>query len=272
MYEEFLERNPTFEARVDAFTSGILSPDAKALTLWAMEHGKPYTRSALYQAVLQFAGRGLPVTEPSVWQYCNGVPARNRRDWYDGALCSIGAVVKDKIVVEGGDAQAAYLKTDAGADFGEPLAALATALVNRMDSAKKKPRFISMQRIISMPNTRGKHSHGYAVYRIIKLLAENQGKELGCADITEQTGLNETVVSYTLTDLGKAGMIEYYSPKRDVGGSSARGWSVVRIDESIRGKDPENAYRDARALRKGFYSKGYFLRVFEYCQSHVGEE
>jgi hypothetical protein len=38
-YPGFLEANPTFRERVEAFTSGLLTPDPKVVVLWSMEQG-----------------------------------------------------------------------------------------------------------------------------------------------------------------------------------------------------------------------------------------
>jgi len=47
-YSDFLERNPTFQERIEAFTSGILTPDPKPIVLWSMESKIFYTAGDLY--------------------------------------------------------------------------------------------------------------------------------------------------------------------------------------------------------------------------------
>jgi hypothetical protein len=95
-YKEFLKKNKTFEERVEALTSGILSPDTKAVSLWAMNPNRFYSSSELYSEVRSFSGGSFPVTERAVWQYCN-----ENSPCYDGCFFNIGAVVKLHCNVKG---------------------------------------------------------------------------------------------------------------------------------------------------------------------------
>ena len=113
MYDEFTRRNPNFEDRIEALTSGILTPDTKAAVLWAMEKDVFYTKSGLYAAAERFSGKGFPVVRGVAWNYCNGKPTEG----FEGSLCSIGAVLKCDTIDTGFDSAIAYGKTDAGVDF-----------------------------------------------------------------------------------------------------------------------------------------------------------
>jgi hypothetical protein len=46
MYEKFLKANPTFQSRIEAFTSGILTPDPKGLSLLSLDPEKAYTKKS----------------------------------------------------------------------------------------------------------------------------------------------------------------------------------------------------------------------------------
>ncbi len=269
MYDDFLRINPTFEARIDALTSGMLTPDTKALALWAMGRDRYYTTSGLYTAVERFAGGMLPITRNAIWEYCYGTPHKDS----EGSLYSIGAVVKDLTVDTGSDSVLAYGKTDAGADFGDALAALECMAVNRLDSSLQRPRFVSMLRALGAANKdiNGKHRRGYAVYKTIKLLAENPDNDFKALDVSEITELNRSVTSCVLNNLGRSGVIYYYSPHRDVGGKTQSGWSVLRVKEKILDVDFDEVYERAKNERK-FYSKDYLTRVIEYCKEHFDNE
>ncbi len=263
MYEEFLERNPTFESRVDAFTSGILTPDTKALVLWAMDD-RPYTSRRLYAAAERFSGRDFPITQTPVWKYCTG------NEHSEGSLYSIGTVVKERVVDTSSGPTIAYIKTDAGRDFGEPLAALACMLVNELAG---KVHYASMRRLLghaSKPPT-AIHRHGYAVYKIIKLLAENPDTDFRCADITEQTELGDKAISDALNSLGEAGFIHYYSPHREICGVWQSGWSSAVVSKFILDADFEVIFKGAREER-GFNSRSYLQAAIDYCEQHVGKE
>ena len=45
-YEEFREKNPDFQSRIEAFTSGLLSPDPKGIVLWSMDPERAYTEKS----------------------------------------------------------------------------------------------------------------------------------------------------------------------------------------------------------------------------------
>ncbi len=268
MYDEFVRRNPTFEDRIDALTSGMLTPDMKALALWAMERDKFYTRSTLYTAAERFAGRRLPSSSKNVWQYCHG----NLYRGHEGSLYSIGAVVKDTTVDTGSGSMIAYGKTDAGADFGDALAALACMAVNRLDGDAQRSRYVTMNRILGAPykSMPAAHRHGYAIYKVVKLLVENPDKDFRVTDFIAHTELNDTTLGYALNILGNFGVISYYSPYRDVHGKRASGWAVVKVKREICEADFDDIYERAIGTRK-FYKK-YLNLVLEFCKNHVHEE
>src|SRR3989344_5250612 len=115
-YQDFADRNPTFQDRIEAFTSGILTPNTKAIALWAMEPERFYNEGELYRRIKEFAGGTFPITSPSIWQYCNGTPEHN----WEGSLYAIGAVVRDHLTVmdtaSGPLIEVTYAKTRAGED------------------------------------------------------------------------------------------------------------------------------------------------------------
>ena len=137
-YKLFREKNPDFKSRVEAILNGILSPDPKGIALQAMDPRKAYTKTELYENVLEFCGLNeeeFPLTD-SMWVYFNGNPRQRRK----GSLKEIGAVVELKVKPKrtryAKTYAIAYQKTDAGKDFGDPAIALGTYLVNEF----KKPQ------------------------------------------------------------------------------------------------------------------------------------
>jgi hypothetical protein len=267
-YSDFLERNPTFQERIEAFTSGILTPDPKVITLWSMEPGSFYTQGELYSRVKEFAGGGFPICRPAVWSYCNGHPGQ-----VEGSLYTVGAVVKDEIeIIETGEGPlvtVTYAKTPAGEDFGDAIAARALRVSRKLSS-----RYRSMARIFGGTNKskKAKLRKGFAVYKVVKLLAQNPRKEYRALDIEVETKLPTKALSDTLNSLGDAGIIDYESPYRDKAGKRATGWAEYRlIDKSLLDKGLQELYSELRETNPGFAVKVYLKTVLKYIKDNPEE-
>ena len=125
-YAGFLEANPTFQERVEAFTSGLLTPDPKPVVLWSMEERVSYTVGELHQQVKEFVGDRLPISYPAMWSYCRGTGQ------HPSVLERFGFVANEMDGVISGPF--AFEKTAAGADFGDAIAARAMRLCGRLTS------------------------------------------------------------------------------------------------------------------------------------------
>src|SRR3989338_1906356 len=253
MYDEFVRRNPTFENRVDALTSGLLSPDTKALALWAMRPNRAYGKSNLADEVEEFTGGNFPVE--SAWPYLNGYPQRN----CESQLYSTG-LIAGSTSTSGENIE--YFKTDAGIDFGNAITALTCMIVNKLHASPKRPMYVSMLRIL--------HSRGYDVYKVIKFLAKNPGSGFSRNDIASKLDLSDDAASYALNDLGKAGVIFYHSPSRDIEGKRNCGWSVSVVNDQILEADFNEICNIAKANEFEVISS--LENFFTYCKGHVDEE
>lgn len=259
-YKDFVERNPTVQSRIEALTSGILSPDTKAITLWAMKRGEFYSASELYSRVKEFSGGWFPIHFTSVWAYCNG------RGRWKGSLYNIGAVVKDKLENE----KVLYAKSDAGADFGDALVVRALTLSERLNSKYKSMLTIfgAAQKLSSAKTRRG-----YAVYKIIKELVTNPQKEYRAIDLEDIIELPRQVLSETLNSLGKTGVIDYKSHHRDILGKKERGWALysLKSDQLLR-KNPKEVYLEIRAISQSFNLPGNLEKILEYIKKNTKQK
>jgi hypothetical protein len=255
-YSDFLEKNLTFQERIEAFTSGILTPDPKPIVLWSMEPGIEYRTMELYERVNEFAGGSFPIKAGATWSYCHGNTSKG------GCLYTFGLVARDEETISalvGRSITATYAKIPIGEDFGDAIAARALKLSGKLTS-----RHRSMLRIFGSTHkakdTRSRR--GFAVYKVIKLLIQNPGQEYRVIDIGEQTELPRTLLSHALNSMGSAGIIDYESPYRDRGRKKTRGWAEYRlIDESLIYKDVEELYIELRKERPRIYLKGYLKSV-----------
>ena len=257
-YSNFLEANPTFQDRVEAFTSGLVAPDPKATVLWAMEPGMSYTVGELHRRVKEFVGRPLPISYAAMWSYCRG----NGR--WPGVLEKFGLVVNET----GGQVPGpfAFAKTAAGADFGDPIAARALWLSRRLTS-----KYRSMLRVFGGTNKSegAKTRRGYAVYKVVKLLAANPQQMYRKTDISELTNISTRVISLVLNALGPAGVINYESPQRERGGQVTTGWAQYSlVNRELLSKDVGELYAELRRDRPSTYLKGYLQCVLDYIRSH----
>lgn len=257
-YSGFLEDNPTFQDRVEALTSGLLTPDPKAVTLWSMEPDVSYTVGELHRQVKEFAGGALPISYAAVWSYCRG----NGR--WPGALEKFGLVTNE--MNEGTLGPFAFAKTPAGADFGDAIAARALWLCGKLRS-----RYRSLLRIFGAPHKNGaaKARRGFAVYRVVKLLAEQPERVYRKTDIADLTGVSMNVLVLALNTLGRAGAINYESPQREKGGRRTTGWAQYRLrNRDLLTKDAEELYSEFRRDRPGSYLKQYLDLVLDHIRSH----
>ena len=270
-YKLFREKNPDFKSRVEAILNGILSPDPKGIALQAMDPRKAYTKTELYENVLEFCGlneKEFPLTD-SMWVYFNGNPRQRRK----GSLKEIGAVVELKVKPKrtryAKTYATAYQKTDAGKDFGDPAVALGTYLVNEFKNLK----YHSLQRVLSYPQ-RGrdrKYRRGYSIYKVAELLAKNPDSEFRWKDIVEELEgeLSSIAISSALNSLGEVGVIDYQSPCKDVEGKKAKGWAVYRVKEKI---DYEKALEEVKKGYPKFHNLGYLKKIVEYINKNPDEE
>lgn len=257
-YSGFLETNPTFQDRVEAFTSGLLTPDPKGVVLWSMEEGVSYTVGELHQQVKEFAGDRLPISYPAMWSYCRG----NGR--HPGVLEKFAFVANEMDGVVSGPF--AFEKTAAGADFGDAIAARAVWLGGQLTS-----KYRSMLKIFGGTNRKGdaKTRRGFAVYKVVKLLAEQAEQVYRAADIADLTGVSTGILTLALNSLGQAEIIDYESPQRDIDGQVATGWAQYRlVNKDLLTKDVEELYDEYRQDRSFSYLKAYLRSVLDYICRH----
>ncbi len=252
-----------FQLRVEALTSGVLSPDPKAITLWSMQSDVRYTKAELYKQVMRFADLDeLPLTSTATWGYCNGAG-----NW-EGSLSSIGATVKVEVTTvmtaTGPKAAYAYEKTGAGSAFGDPAAALGIAFVNEL-LEHGKPTPLSLLRIFSSSNKTEDASarRGFSVYMITRLLANSPDTEFDNGAIVkklEKLGLTRDAVSFALSSLGASGMIAYMSPYKEYGGKRARGWAIYKAESTL---DYETCLKDIKMRYPKFNRPGGLRAVVD---------
>jgi hypothetical protein len=114
----------------------------------------------------------------------------------------------------------------AGADFGDAIAARAVWLCGKLTSKHR-----SMLKIFVAPHKKGDANtrRGFAVYKVVKLLAEQPQQVYRATDIADLTGVSMGILTLALNTLGEAGIIEYESPSRDIDGQVATGWAQYRL-------------------------------------------
>ncbi|MFZ8830378.1 MAG: hypothetical protein ACO2OO_02940 [Candidatus Aenigmatarchaeota archaeon] len=262
MYEKFIEANPTPQSRIDAFTNGILSPDPKGLALLATDPEKAYTKKELYDQFLNFYGLDkLPITKDAVWAYFKGDLSNSLRG---SSLEAIGTVVKLRIKKITVNYVTAYQKTDAGRDFGDPIVAIGTYVVNKL--SEMNAGYCSLWRILGAAQVPKEieHRRGFRVYQIIKFLAENQESKFTQAEICDELGIGYVSASYILKHLGKAGVIYYFSSHREVEGRRQKGWAQYRLAGEL--DDTEEIVKKARKLKPWFSNVGDLRRVVRYIR------
>lgn len=257
-YSGFFEANPTFQDRVEAFTSGLLTPDPKAVVLWSMEPGVSYTVGELYRQVTELVGDRPPICCSGVWSYCRG------NGQHPGVLNKFGFVVNE--TDEEASGPFAFEKTPAGADFGDAIAARAVWLCGKLTSKHR-----SLSKIFGAPHKKGgaKTRRGLAIYRVVKLLAEQPQQVYRTTDIADLTSVSMGILTLALNTMGEAGIIDYESPFRDIEGQIATGWAQYRlVDKDLLTKDVEELYDEYRQDRPFSYLKAYLGSVLDYIRRH----
>jgi len=191
-YSGFLEANPTFQERVEAFTSGLLTPDPKAVVLWSMEQGVSYTIGELHRQVKEFVGDRLPICRLGMWSYCKG------KGQYPAVLDKFGFVANENAMDAEATGPYAVEKTPAGAAFGDAIAARAVWLCGKLTS-----KYRSMLKIFGAPHKKGdaKTRRGFAVHRVVKLLAEQPEQMYRTTDIADLTGVTMGILTVALNSL-----------------------------------------------------------------------
>jgi Fe2+ or Zn2+ uptake regulation protein len=234
MYENFIRANPDLKSRVEALIS-ILSPDTQGIALLSMDSNKAYTYGELYNQTLKFCDiEKFPVNRETIGRYCK-------------FLASIGAVdskEKEKWRLK------YYQKTDAGRDFGDPLVAIGTYVVNEL--LRMNVKYRSLNKILGQA--------GYRRYRIIKLLAENSESKFTWSEIlNELKEFGGETISTDLNKLGEAGII-FYSPRKN-----AKDWARYELKNKF--NDEEEIISKAKEL-KPFVKEEYLQSVINHIKQH----
>lgn len=257
-YSGFLEVNPTFQDRVEAFTSGLLTPDPKLVSLWSMEDGVSYTEGELYRQAEKFVGDRLPISYPAMWSYYRGT------DRWPGPLKKFGFVANE---LDGAIASpVTFEKTPVAADFGDALAARALWLSGKLTS-----KYRSMLKILGGPQKKGnaKARRGFVVYKVVKLLAEQPEHVFRATDVADLTGISATILWLALNTMAEAGTIDYESPCRDKDGHTPTGWAQYRLANKILlTKDLDELYDEYRQDRPFSHLKAPLKSVLEYIRRH----
>lgn len=259
-YSGFLEANPTFQERMEAFTSGLLTPDPKAVVLWSMEQRVSYTVGELYRQVTEFVGDRPPICRSGVWSYCKGKEQRQ------AVLEKFGFVANEDAMEADATGPFAVEKTPAGADFGDAIAARAVWLCGKLTS-----KYRSLLKIFGAPHKKedAKTRRGLAIYRVVKLLAEQPQQVYRTTDIADLTGVSTGILTLALNAIGQAGIIDYESPFRDIDGQVATGWAQYRlVGKNLLTKDVEELYDEYRQDRPFSYLKAYLRSVLNYIRRH----
>jgi hypothetical protein len=272
MYDEFRRVNRSFQERMEAILSGILSPDLKGITLQAMCRGVAYRPGTLYREVCDFVGvDALPVDFIAIWRYYVGCPSTG----LEGILKTIGVVeerVVEKDTSKGLTYAIAYEKNDAGFDIGDPSVALGTYIVNKLYE-EGRTKYFSLLRMLGSASklkwARCKES--YVIYRVVEFLAENPRDSFRAIDIQrELSELEPVYVSKALNKLGEIGVIDYRSPYRDLEGRRARDWARYRL--LVSRIDFEDARERVKRGSDRFRDWGYLRKVIDYINQNPREE
>ena len=234
MYENFIRANPDLKSRVEALIS-ILSPDTQGIALLSMDSNKAYTYGELYNQTLKFCDiKKFPVSRETIGRYCK-------------FLASIGAVdskEKEKWRLK------YYQKTDAGRDFGDPLVAIGTYVVNEL--LRMNVKYRSLNKILGQA--------GYRRYRIIKLLAENSESTFTWSEIlNELKEFGGETISTDLNKLGEAGIIFYFPREK------AKVWARYELKNKF--NDEEEIISKAKEL-KPFVKEEYLQLVINHIKQH----
>ncbi len=257
-YSGFFEANPTFQERMEAFTSGLLTPDPKLVSLWSMEEGVSYTAGELYHQVKEFVGDRLPICRPAMWSYYRGTSR------CPGPLKKFGFVANE--LDEAIPGPVTFEKTPVAADFGDALAARALCLSGKLTS-----KYRSMLKIFGGPQKKEDATarRGFVVYKVVKLLAEQPENVFRTTDVADLTGISATILTLALNTIAEAGTIDYESPYRDKDGHTPKGWAQYRlVNKGLLTRDLDELYDEYRQDRPFSHLKAPLKSVLEYIRRH----
>ena len=222
-YREFREKNPTFELKVDALSSQLLTPDPKGHVIGSMESGKAYGRNGFYTGVKEYDGLDrFPVQAYAVWVYLDG--HHNRQSEGHLHLSGLVSRVEDSV----------YQLTDAGKDLAKPIVARGTWFVNELLRLSnkfpeaKKPKFYSLARILGAghKSPEAARRRGYGIYQVVRYLIENPGIH-SKRKLAEKLKIQE--LRDILNSLGYSRMIDYKAPQRDRDGRRVSDWREYTV-------------------------------------------
>lgn len=279
IHSDLVDGQPVYNPN-KAFTGllSILSPDPKVVVLAGMEENTIYfPYHQLHRDVLLWlnnlgvAPSVFPITLASSWNYLVG---KKKQERYDGSLVEIGAVVREAHLISSwGDDRTGYIKSRAGSELAVPLFPYACEFVSRakeyaetQKSQGKTPHeFDSMWRIIGSPSSQTDRRRPWAVFKVIEFLIQNPGFHR-CEDLIKNLGeqINYAVISHVLNSLGKTGIIDYYSPFRDIDGKRTKGWIAYKLRSRQSLQDFDNLYQAIKDEIEYFENKGMLGRLRDY--------
>jgi DNA-binding MarR family transcriptional regulator len=271
-YPDFRARNPTPDDVLCA-SLGAISPDPKGPTLGALGR-EPSSAPQLYRQLIDLCGGYLPVKPSCIDEYLNANGTANE------SLVTMGFAAKTLKVT--GNLRyplvRVYQATDAGRDFGPPLAALGTMLVNELLESSPRPRYCSLRRILGEYPTNSENTHRMVrdVALVTETLAKEPGTEFRLIDIATKTGLDRSVAKDIVIRLGTAGIIDYKSLRTDPAGNRRDThvvYSVKDTNEFAR-LDPEQVYERyvARTVARAHYidrHRGDLLKVIDHIKTQI---
>jgi transcription initiation factor IIE alpha subunit len=94
-------------------------------------------------------------------------------------------------------------------------------------------RYCSLWRILGAAYITREVRRGFEVYKIVKFLAENPESKFTETEICEELKMDKVSASRILNSLGKAGVIDYFSPCREVEGKWQRRWAKYKLVKEL---------------------------------------
>lgn len=260
----------------------VLTPDPKIIVLAGMQPGTVYfSKEQLYKDLLTWLGntgvpgKAFPIADTSAWSYC-----RRERDPknQDGSLVKAGAVVKQtQFKSDRGGRETGYIKSAFGQELAVPLLPYICEFVDMArQRAEQKVKqgitpntFDSMWRVLGSIGSVTAKRRPTAVFKVIRFLIENPGIHRE-TDIEE--GLNKqegrSVLSKILINLGDAGIIDYDSSSKDIGGDRARGWSTYRLSNGEKVAVLDSLYEKIRTTGRYLRAETYIGKVAGYIKQN----
>ncbi|HLC59409.1 MAG TPA: hypothetical protein VJH34_02705 [archaeon] len=278
-YDSFTSKYADHKSRIEALLL-LSSPDPKSVSLWSLEPGKLYTEDEIFNNTLSFSGmsyKDFPLTEAGLLCYYHGHRSNNVK----GSLESLGAISKGKLSLENLtklDRYPVYNKTGLGADFGDPIAASSTWLVNELENRNKEfnkstYRIVGSEKITM--NRKSKRAN--LLYETLELLANNPEARFSPREIHHEIKKDNAGelssdsirknLSEILDKLGRNKMIEYVSPLRELNGKRQSGWSRYRSCDKI---DIDDAFAKVSQKYSSF-NKEALKRTINFANKNIGE-